>query len=159
MLMNFSNFILGRNIPVWYTAINHEQYIFIIYDSGGTERTKPFSITIPRGIVYKVVLFLMFIFQIINQYHRSGATWKEIEHDVGDWTRRNKTLNPLNLMDKSFHGFVEWQGLCRQVNIPLSLWKVFSFRVFRLLENAFVRLPSPPTLPPSWHNLIINPPM
>ena len=33
------------------------------------------------------------------------------------------------------------------------LMKVFRFRVFKVLENAFVKLPLP-----AWHNLITSPP-
>ena len=41
----FQNFYLGQCIP-WYTPINHEQCIFIIYGSADRERVKQFSATI-----------------------------------------------------------------------------------------------------------------
>ena len=44
------------------------------------------------------------------------------------------------------------------MNIQPWLGKIFKFTVFRLLENAFLKLtPSPPP-PSSWHDLIISPP-
>ena len=44
--------------------------------------------------------------------------------------------------------------------LPPWLGKTFRFTVFRLLENAFVKLPPPlprPPLPPPLHDLIISP--
>ena len=42
----FQVFYSEQYITAWYTAANHEQCIFIIYDSAGTIRTKQFSTSI-----------------------------------------------------------------------------------------------------------------
>ena len=60
-------------------------------------------------------------------------------------TQPLKPLNLLsiNLKNKSFHNSLEWPGLYLQVNISTWLGKIFKFTVFRLLENAFCKIPSP----------------
>ena len=73
-----------------------------------------------------------------------------------DWTWRNlwNFLLTINFKYEYFHNSVDWSGLCLQVYIPSWLPKKSRlYTVFRLLENAFVKLPHP------WHNLIINPPL
>ena len=52
-------------------------------------------------------------------------------------------LSTINLKDEFFHNSIEWLGLYLQVNIPPWLAKIFRFKVFRLLENAFCETPSP----------------
>ena len=42
----FQDFYFGQYIPVWYTPVNHEQDIFIVYNSDDKDRTKQFSTTI-----------------------------------------------------------------------------------------------------------------
>ena len=59
-------------------------------------------------------------------------------------------LLTINFKFKDFHISVYWSGLYFQVNIPSWLAKILEFTVFRLLENAFVKLPRP------WHDLIIT---
>ena len=64
-------------------------------------------------------------------------------------TQPLKTL-AINLRNKYFHNSVDWEVFCLQVYIPLWLAKILRFTVFRLLKNAFVKLPCP------YHDLIIN---
>ena len=51
-----------------------------------------------------------------------------------------RPLETLNLKDKLFHSSIDWLGLYLQVYIPSWVGEVFRFTVFRLLENAFVKL-------------------
>ena len=60
----------------------------------------------------------------------------------------------------SFHNSVDWSRLSLHVYFLPWLGKTFRFRVFRLLENAFVKLSIPPW-PPTHvghlsHNLLVN---
>ena len=74
-------------------------------------------------------LFLVFTFQMMYQY--------PIQHET--------TLKPLNLLTinlKWFLNSIEWSELHLQANILPWLGKVFRFRVFKLLENAFCKTPS-----------------
>ena len=77
----------------------------------------------------------------INKISRSG--W--ISHGV--WK-----LFTINFRNIYFHNSVGCSGLYLQVYIPSWLAKILTLTVFRLMENAFVKLPCP------YHDLIINPP-
>ena len=69
------------------------------------------------------------------------------------WPRHNLwKLLTIIFKDKYFHNPIDWSGIFLQVHIPSWLAKIFRFTVFRLLENAFARLPCP------YHELIINRP-
>ena len=78
-----------------------------------------------------------------NKISRSSWTWHNL------WK-----LLTINFRNKYFHNSVDWSGLNIFIFKCISLheWQVLRFTVFRLLENAFVKLPS------SYHDLIINPP-
>ena len=76
-----------------------------------------------------------------NKISRSSRTWHSL-----------CKLLTINFRNKFFHSYVDWSGLCCQVYIPSWLAKVLRLTVFRLLENAFVKLPC------LYHDLIINPP-
>ena len=56
----------------------------------------------------------------------------------------------INFRNKYFHNSVDWSGLYLQVYVHSWLAKVLRFTVFRLLENALVKLPHP------YHDLIIS---
>ena len=77
----------------------------------------------------------------INKISRWSWTWRDF------W----KVL-AINFRNIYFHNSVDWSGLYLQVYIPSWLAKILALTVFRLLENAFVKLPCP------YHDLIINPP-
>ena len=47
-----------------------------------------------------------------------------------------------NLRDTSFHNSVDWPGVYLQVDIPPIAGEYFRFKVFKLLEIAFIKLPS-----------------
>ena len=66
------------------------------------------------------------------------------------WHKLWKRLT-INFRNKYFRNSVDWSGHYLQVYIPSWLVKILRFTVFRLLENAFVKLPCP------YHDLIINP--
>ena len=76
-----------------------------------------------------------------NKISRSSWIWYNL------WK-----LLAINFRNKIFHNSVDWSGLNIFVFKCISLheWQVLRFTVFRLLENAFVKLPSP------YHDLIIN---
>ena len=76
-----------------------------------------------------------------NKISRSSWTWHNL------WK-----LLTINFRNKYFHNSVDWSGLNIFIFKCISLheWQVLRFTVFRLLENAFVKLPS------SYHDLIIN---
>ena len=78
-----------------------------------------------------------------NKISRSSWTWHSL------WK-----LLTINFRNKYFQNFVDWSrtGLYLQVYIPSWVTKVLRFTVFRLLENAFVKLHC------LYHDLIINPP-
>ena len=76
-----------------------------------------------------------------NKISRSSWTWHNL------WK-----LLIIRFREKYFDNSADWSGLCLEVYIPSWLPKISWFTVFRLLENAFVKLPS------SYHDLIINPP-
>ena len=76
-----------------------------------------------------------------NKISRSSWTWHNL------W----KFLT-INFRNKYFHNSFDWSGLFLQVYILSWMAKVLRFTVFRLLENPFVKLPSP------YHDLINNPP-
>ena len=61
-------------------------------------------------------------------------------------------LLTINFRNKYFHNSVDWSGLCIQVYIPSWLANILRFTVFRLLKNAFVKLPCP------YNDRINNPP-
>ena len=84
----------------------------------------------------------IFAANFTNNMSRSGWTWYNL------W---NLLIN--NFKYKYFHNSVDWSGLYLQVYIPSWLPKNSRlYTVFRLLQNAFMKLPHP------WHDLIINPP-
>ena len=74
-----------------------------------------------------------------NKIARSSWTWHNL------WK-----LLIVNFRNKYFHNSVDWSGLFLQVYIHSWLAKVLRFTAFRLMENAFVKLPYP------HHDLIIS---
>ena len=72
----------------------------------------------------------------------SGSSWT--------WHNLWKFLTN-NLRNKYFHNSVNWSGFIFKC-ISFMIGKSFQITAFRLLENAFVKLPCP------HHHLIINPP-
>ena len=60
-----------------------------------------------------------------------------------------KPLITININNKSFHNSTNSSELYLQVYIP-SCRKIFRFTMFRILDNAFGKLPCP------WYELIIN---
>ena len=75
----------------------------------------------------------------------------KISRSIWPWHNLWKLLI-IHFRNKYFHNCVDWSGFYLQVYIPSWLEKSLRFTVFRLLENAFVKLPCP------YHDLIINPP-
>ena len=75
-----------------------------------------------------------------NNISRSGRTWHNL------WK-----LLAINFKDKYFPNSADRSGFYLQVYIDSLLAKILGFTVFRLLENAFMKLPH------HWHDLIINP--
>ena len=76
-----------------------------------------------------------------NKISRSSWPWHNL------WK-----LLTFSFKNKYFHNSVDWSGFYLQVYIPSWLAKILRFIVFRLLENAFARLPC------LYHDLIINAP-
>ena len=67
------------------------------------------------------------------------------------WTWHNLwSLLTINFEYKYFHNSVDWSGLYLQEHILSWLVKNLRFKVFRLVENVFVKLSRP------WHDLIIK---
>ena len=65
--LHFNVYILFKfsgQIQAWYTSRNHEQCIFIVYDSSGRERNKQFSTSIKINWTkihfYNLILFICF---------------------------------------------------------------------------------------------------
>ena len=67
-----------------------------------------------------------------NKISRSSWTWHNL------WN-----LLTINFRNKYFYNSVDWSQLYLQVYIPSWLANVLRFTIFRLLGNAFVKLPCP----------------
>ena len=74
-----------------------------------------------------------------NKISRSSWPWHNL------WK-----LLTIHFRNNYFHSYVDRSGFYLQVYILSWLEKSLRFTVFRLLENAFVKLPCP------YHDLIIN---
>ena len=85
--------------------------------------------------------YLVCALNFINKISRSSWTWQNL------WK-----LLTIHFRNIYFHNSVDWSGLYLQVYIPSWFAKILILTVFRLLENALVKLPCP------YHDLIINPP-
>ena len=102
------------------------------------------EISNPRDIVYKGIFETQYPICDVNFRNKiSTSSWT--------WQKLWKLLT-INFRNKYFYNSIDWLGLYLQVHIPSWLAKILRFTIFRLLENAFVKLPCP------YHDLIINPP-
>ena len=75
----------------------------------------------------------------------------KISRSIWIWHNPSKLLTS-NFNNKYFHNSVDWSRIYLQVYILSWQAKVLRFTVFRLLKNAFVKLPCP------YNDRINNPP-
>ena len=111
--MNFANFLLGAVHPTMITPMNHEQCIFILYDSAGRGRARSQQLSCKLD-VNLYLNFLLFSFHMLSTWVKHQIINTNVQSlcyifknvmwygQILQWTRNSNNPNGKQIFANSY---------------------------------------------------------